>query len=883
MVSAGDPVITRAQRPAPADQQHRLGQERRPLDRHPRPRRRLPDRRPRQARQDDPPARRLRRRARPARLRHHRPRRPGHHHRHLPRRPDRRRGPQPALRRALPRPLRQPPLPRRRLRRRPAQPDPPRGADPAHRARPARRDPAPRRLPGLRDHHACASSPTPPSCSATLAARYHDALTTGAENLIGPTGMDKIDAARRQPSSTGLTDAPAWPTLRSHLALLALDDHNPLTLLTARRRTPGRWPTPATPPPSSTPASTTSQPTSPPTTGRRPTTRTPLPPPPGPLPWLPGIPARLADNLDWGPYLASHHQLVRRPGRHRQRPRPRLDTAPTAPAWAQPFLEDEDTDLRADLAVWRAVTDTPDTDLRPTGDRTIGAPGDHQTTLNRAVREARPSYPFAQRSWYQALPETVRVDPWITPLCQRLARLERAGLPVTDYLTQALETDPTNPTGQSDARTGARPLPDEHQAAALWWRLVPHLGPAALDADAHSANLLQPAWRTTLTELVGARQGRLPAARPRLARARRRRRRSLPAPRLDPARHPRPPALAASPKTAASPASRSPTRSCSASPCSPTSRRWPPTTRPRPFDADAPADPDLLRPEDADDFMAAFYRDMVRRPRRPGHPLPHPGRSTTDLDAAIAARRSRSTPSRRTTTTRFAYPSADDPYLPTMPWQHDGRRGQQRARVPRPRRDPGRADPRAQPAGTGLLRVLLPALLGAGLPARPPRHRPDRPPTTGPPSASATRPAPAAACCATSPPRAPPSTNSNRPDSSAHRERNDGTTDYIDFFRDRLVMPIRDPHDPTGQAVLGFLGRRNPTKSDDDYAGPKYLNTKTTPVFTKGEALFGYAEAADAPRRRRATRHRRRPHRRLRHHPRQQRRPPSASPRWAPR
>ena len=59
-------------------------------------------------------------------------------------------------------------------------------------------------------------------------------------------------------------------------------------------------------------------------------------------------------------------------------------------------------------------------------------------------------------------------------------------------------------------------------------------------------------------------------------------------------------------------------------------------------------------------------------------------------------------------------------------------------------------------------------------------------------------------------------------------------------------MPIRDPHDPIGHAVIGFLGRRNPTKSDDDYAGPKYLNTKTTPVFTKGQALFGYAETRDA-------------------------------------
>ena len=78
------------------------------------------------------------------------------------------------------------------------------------------------------------------------------------------------------------------------------------------------------------------------------------------------------------------------------------------------------------------------------------------------------------------------------------------------------------------------------------------------------------------------------------------------------------------------------------------------------------------------------------------------------------------------------------------------------------------------------------------------------------------------------------------------RQRRDGSTEHVDVFRDRLIMPIRDPHDPNGQAVIGFLGRRNPTKSDDDYAGPKYLNTKTTTVFTKGQALFGYAETRDA-------------------------------------
>ena len=343
-----------------------------------------------------------------------------------------------------------------------------------------------------------------------MAARYHDAVTAGAENLIGPIGMDKIDA-HAEALLTGLTEAPAWPTLRSHLALIALNEHSPLKLLTAAvgvgsladARDPAAvleariddLVTELTPAPAHDPDTPLS--TGPPTNG--------------PLPWLPGIPARLAEAHDWGPFAAAYHQLVREQI-DAVREEARNWTGATAPAWAQPFLldlgEDEDSDLRADLAVWRAVAGTDETDLRPTGNRTIGAPGTHQAKLNRAVRSARPSYPFSQRTWYQVLPDNVRADPWITPLCQRLARLERAGLPVTDYIKQALATDPSLPGAESGsgpaAKTNPRPLPDEQQAAALWWRLVPHLGPAALGADEHSANLLQPAWRTALSELVGA-------------------------------------------------------------------------------------------------------------------------------------------------------------------------------------------------------------------------------------------------------------------------------------------------------------------------------------------------------------------------------------------
>lgn len=55
----------------------------------------------------------------------------------------------------------------------------------------------------------------------------------------------------------------------------------------------------------------------------------------------------------------------------------------------------------------------------------------------------------------------------------------------------------------------------------------------------------------------------------------------------------------------------------------------------------------------------------------------------------------------------------------------------------------------------------------------------------------------------------------------------------IDRFRDRLTLPIL--HDGR---VLGFVARRNPGHADNDRRGPKYLNTPTTPLYSKSEHLF---------------------------------------------
>jgi len=69
-------------------------------------------------------------------------------------------------------------------------------------------------------------------------------------------------------------------------------------------------------------------------------------------------------------------------------------------------------------------------------------------------------------------------------------------------------------------------------------------------------------------------------------------------------------------------------------------------------------------------------------------------------------------------------------------------------------------------------------------------------------------------------------------------EREDGST--YDRFRDRLMIPIRDPHGTT----VGFGAR---TLEADGV--PKYINSPQTPLFDKGRLLFGLDMARDAIRR----------------------------------
>ena len=88
------------------------------------------------------------------------------------------------------------------------------------------------------------------------------------------------------------------------------------------------------------------------------------------------------------------------------------------------------------------------------------------------------------------------------------------------------------------------------------------------------------------------------------------------------------------------------------------------------------------------------------------------------------------------------------------------------------------------------------------------------PSRTGPPSRSATRPAVAAALIRHLTSQGATIDELEQAGLISLRERNDGTTYYTDFFKDRLVMPIRDPHDPAGRA--GDPRLRRPSQPHQD-------------------------------------------------------------------
>jgi len=273
--------------------------------------------------------------------------------------------------------------------------------------------------------------------------RYVHALATAAEDLLGPQAMTAIDAAAES-THPGLTDHPAYPTLRATLELRAAAGHDPAADL--QHVTSDRWALDDARDPAAVLDWRITMGQSEGSTG--------------PLPWLHPIPETLKSEPRWGDYLTVQASRVR--DRASQTANCTAGwTAASAPPWARPYLDD--ADLVRELAVWRAAAGVPSPDPRPTG---------------------APAFTAAEAAVQRQLDERVRAHlARTTADTLRWADRLRGAAPhisedpywpvLLDRLTNQRLSDPTG-HHRLDAATTA-PLPDELPAAALWWRLLEHL------------------------------------------------------------------------------------------------------------------------------------------------------------------------------------------------------------------------------------------------------------------------------------------------------------------------------------------------------------------------------------------------------------------------
>ena len=319
---------------------------------------------------------------------------------------------------------------------------------------------------------------------AAAADRYYDSLNTAAVDYLkrehGADAMSHIDTAAES-ALPGLTRHEAYPTLRAHLALCAVDGHDPTDMLRHALRSDRGLAD------ARDVAAVLDWRLDP--TGRRSTTSSGTG---SPLSWLPAVPDALSADPEWGTYLRDRATQVSATATE-VAARANGWTPTSAPGWALTII-DRDPALAADLAVWRAANDVPDTDRRPTGPPLpAAADARAQRALDQRVTRLLGDPRAATARWKplaDSIDERITADPYWPTLADRLTIAERAGIDITS-LTHAVG--------------GESPLPDEQPAAALWWRLSRHLSPAATTATDHSvSDTLRPDWTPVLGDIVGA-------------------------------------------------------------------------------------------------------------------------------------------------------------------------------------------------------------------------------------------------------------------------------------------------------------------------------------------------------------------------------------------
>ena len=286
--------------------------------------------------------------------------------------------------------------------------------------------------------------------------RYIDALYVAAEHVVGKSAAQALERFANQ-LVPGLADEPAWPTLRAHLLLFAAEGADPHEHLRDAceageisnaddRAAVLDWRLDKARPRSSRD---------------------------GPLPWLPGIPDRIAADPTWGLYLGTRSRLV-----IQLADQIRL-TAGSAEWAGQPHAA-----VPAELQVWRAATQVEPSDLRPTGPRLGRAARLFQQQLDKRLAAAATDEAWRWRQSLATEVPSVTADPFLPELTERLSNLSRAGFDATLLVRS----------------TGAEgPLPDDHPAAALWWRILDQLVPQMPNRHPATPNPVPTTRRTPTT------------------------------------------------------------------------------------------------------------------------------------------------------------------------------------------------------------------------------------------------------------------------------------------------------------------------------------------------------------------------------------------------
>jgi conjugative relaxase-like TrwC/TraI family protein len=292
--------------------------------------------------------------------------------------------------------------------------------------------------------------------------RYLDALPVAAEDVVGSGTVQALEgfANRLVP---GLTEEPAWPTLRAHLLLLAADGADPKQQLQAAhdaREISSAHDRAAVLDWRLEDASLLR--------GRD-----------GPLPWLPGIPDRIGADSTWGPYLNARSDRVAQLANEVRR----SNAAADPPAWAAKPHVLVPAELIADIQVWRAATQIDPCDRRPTGPSQLGATRIVQQQLDQRLAAAAAD---TDQRWRQLLATEapyVTNDPYLHELTESLTYLTRAGYDATKLVRSA---------------AAAGPLPDDYPAAALWWRIVDQLPPPTPKPDPATPKAVPATSRTSM-------------------------------------------------------------------------------------------------------------------------------------------------------------------------------------------------------------------------------------------------------------------------------------------------------------------------------------------------------------------------------------------------